>query len=125
MGRYRQESHGQMEPSRNNRQLHWIWRGVGFGMMVIIPVMSYALARLFLDENYQKGWITFPKDWYIQNTFLPSDIIMIIVLMIIFSLVMYAIFTFLSLIIFRMFAPPRYGPLDVPPIKYKGRAYKR
>ena len=125
MGKYRMESSRQMTPSKNSRQMHPIWRGVGFGMMVLIPVMSYALARIFLDENATKGWLTFPKNMYLQNTPLPSDILILIGIMIVFMLVMYAIFTLFSLIIFRMFAPPRYGPLDVPPITYHGKNYKR
>ncbi len=125
MGRHRIDSSAQMAPSRNNRQLHVIWRGVGFAMMVLIPVMSYAIARLFLDENVKQGWLVFPKDWYIQSTFLPTDILMVVVLMLILMLILYAIFTFFSLIIFQLFGTPRYGPLDVPPIKYKGGSYRR
>jgi hypothetical protein len=39
--------------------------------------------------------------------------------------ILYALLTFFSLLIFSVFAPPRYGPLDVPPVKYSGRPYKR
>jgi hypothetical protein len=125
MGRHRIDSSQQMAPSKNNRQLHVIWRGVGFGLMVLIPVMSYALARLFLDENIKQGWITFPQNMYLRNTPLPQDLLILILIMLILMLIMYAIYTLFSLIIFRMFAPPRYGPLDVPPITYKGKQYKR
>jgi uncharacterized membrane protein YidH (DUF202 family) len=125
MGKYRRESSQSLMPSKNSRPMHAVWRGVGFGMMILIPVMSYALARLFLDENVNKGWITFPKNMYLQNPPLPNDLLILILIMIVFMLVMYAIFTLFSLIIFRLFAPPRYGPLDVPPITYHGKNYKR
>jgi hypothetical protein len=125
MGKYRRESSQSLTPSKNSQPMHAIWRGVGFGMMILIPVMSYALARLFLDENFIKGWITFPKNMYLENTPLPSDLLILILIMIVFMLVMYAIFTFFSLIIFRLFAPPSYGPLDVPPITYHGKNYNR
>ncbi len=126
MGKHRLNSSSRpMESSQNNRPAHAIWRGVGFGMMILIPVMSYALARLFLDENMTKGWIVFPKNMYIQTPPLPNDLLILIIIMIVLMLVMYAFFTLFSLIIFRFFAPPRYGPLDVPPITYKGKSYKR
>ena len=125
MGKHRIQSTRQMEPSRNNRQLHPIWRGVGFGLMILIPIMSYALARLFLDENVNKQWITFPKNIYLQNPPLPSDLLILILIMVVLMIVMYAVFTLLSLIILRMFGEPRYGPLDVPPITYHGKPYKR
>ena len=126
MGKYQSHYERPSEPSQNNRQMHPIWRGVGFALMILIPIMSYALARLFLDENLSKQWIVLPKNLLLLNTPpLPEDLLILIMIMIILMLILYAIVTFFSLLIFRIFAPPRYGPLDVPPITYHGKSYKR
>jgi hypothetical protein len=41
------------------------------------------------------------------------------------TLVFLVILQFIYFVVMRMFAPPRYGPLDVPPVTYKGKPYKR
>ena len=125
MGKYQIRYARPIEPSRNSRQMHPIWRGVGFAFMILIPIMSYALARLFLDENVSKQWIVLPKNLLLHTPPLPEDLLILIMIMIILMLIIYAVVTFFSLLIFRVFAPPRYGPLDVPPITYHGKSYKR
>jgi hypothetical protein len=125
MGKYQTRITKKEEPSRNSRQIHPIWRGVGFVFMVLIPIMSYAIARLFLDENMAKGWVTFPQNFYLRGTPLPEDIFILIIIVVVLMIILYALLTFFSLIVFRLFAPPRYGPLDVPPISYHGKPYKR
>ena len=125
MGKYQTRYTRPSEPSSNNRQMHPIWRGVGFAFMILIPIISYALARLFLDANVTKQWIVLPKDLLLHNPPLPEDLLILIMIMIMLMLVIYAVVTFFSLLLFRVFAPPRYGPLDAPPITYHGKPYKR
>ncbi len=125
MGKYQTRITKQVEPSRNSRQIHPIWRGVGFVFMVLIPIMSYAIARLFLDENMRTGWVSFPENMYLKGTPLPQDIFILVIIVVMLMIFMYALLTLFSLIIFRVFAPPRYGPLDVPPIPYHGKSYRR
>jgi hypothetical protein len=125
MGKYSSRMSKAPEPSQNSRQVHPIWRGVGFVFMFLIPIMSYAIARLFLDENAAKGWVIFPKNFYITGSPLPQDIVIVGICTIVLMIILYSVLTLFSFIIFRMFAPPRYGPLDVPPITYRGKQYRR
>ena len=67
MGKYQTRYTRPSGPSSNNRQMHPIWRGVGFAFMILIPIISYALARLFLDANVTKQWIVLPKDLLLHN----------------------------------------------------------
>ncbi len=114
-----------LPPSFTNRKIHPIWRGVGFAFMILIPFMSYITADWFLGENVRRHWVEFPTNLLINVKGLPEDLVIRIIVTVALMVVLYALLTFFSLIILRLFAPPRYGPLDVPPIKYSGRPYKR
>jgi len=124
MGKYQNRYQGKLEPSYLNRKMHPIWRGVGFAFMILIPIFSYVSADLFLTENNRAKWVVFPANFYLVNQPDPELLIRILIT-IVFMLILYALLTFVSLLIFRLFAPPRYGPLDVPPTGYHGRPYKR
>ncbi len=114
-----------LQPSFSNRKIHPIWRGVGFAFMILIPFMSYFTADWFLKENLRQHWVEFPANLLIKVQGLPEDLLIRIIITVALMVVLYALLTFFSLLIFRAFAPPRYGPLDVPPLKYKGRPYRR
>jgi hypothetical protein len=113
-----------LEPSYMNRKIHPIWRGVGFAFMILIPIFSYVSATLFLAENTRNRWLVFPQNFYLVGQPDP-DLLIRILITIVFMLILYALLTFVSLVIFRFFAPPRYGPLDVPPSGYHPKPYKR
>jgi hypothetical protein len=114
-----------LEPSFGNRKIHPIWRGVGFAFMILIPFMSYITTDWFLTENVRRHWIEFPANLLIDVKGLPEDLVIRIIVTVALMVILYALLTFFSLLIFSVFAPPRYGPLDVPPVKYSGRPYKR
>jgi hypothetical protein len=112
-----------LEPSYMNRKIHPVWRGVGFALMVLGPVIGYFTALMLLEENGRMRWVDIPANLLVQW---QDPLILVKILMTIFiSLIIYAFFTFLYFIIARIFAPSRYGPHDVPPIKYKGKPYRR
>ncbi len=114
-----------LEPTFINRKIHPIWRGVGFAMMILIPFMSYVTADWFIKENVRQRWVEFPTSLLIKVQGLPEDLVIRIIITVALMIILYAILTFFSLLILRIFGSPRYGPLDVPPIKYSGRPYKR
>lgn len=123
MSKYSSRSSQPMEPSRINRKIHPIWRGVGFVLIVISPLLGYAAMILFMDENTKQGWVQFPKELIINA---PDPLILVkIILVILFMLIFYGVLTFITFVIFRLIAPPQYGPYDVPPVTYKGKSYKR
>jgi hypothetical protein len=124
MGKYNNRYQGEVKPSFMNRKVHPVWRGVGFAFMILIPIFSYVSADLFLIENARSRWVIFPNNFYLAPPADPQLLIRILIT-IVFMLILYAILTFVSLLIIRTFAPPRYGPLDVPPTGYHGKPYKR
>ena len=57
MGRYQQYE----RPSKDDfEKPHPIWRGLGFLLMGVIAIMSYAGANLLVEANKTKGWIAVP-----------------------------------------------------------------
>lgn len=123
MAKYSSRSTGPMEPSRINRKIHPIWRGVGFVLMIVSPLLGFAAMTIFMEENGKQGWVIFPQELIVAA---PDPLIMVkILLTVLFMLVFYGLLLFISFILFRIFAPPVYGPYDVPPVTYKGKPYKR
>lgn len=123
MSKYTSRSSQPMEPSRINRKIHPIWRGVGFVIMILTPLLGYASMTIFMEANFEQGWVQFPKELLVNG---PDQYLLVRVLLtILFMLVFYGILTFFSFLVFRIVAPPQYGPYDVPPVTYKGRQYKR
>ena len=57
MGRYQQY---EKEIKKTTEGVHPIWRGIGFLLMGLIAVMSYAGANLLVEANKTKGWIAVP-----------------------------------------------------------------
>ena len=57
MGRYQQyQKDTRAEPS----SVHPIWRGIGFLLLGVIAIMSYAGANLLVEANKTKAWIAVP-----------------------------------------------------------------
>ncbi len=122
--------------------IHPIWRGIGFLMMLLVPIMAGAGAVLMKDIGFQMGWpfmreltgtITLPNIMYtipivrnfaywvssIQN--LRAILLFFVLLMIVFS----GIMSLLYAIIYRVIGPPKYTPLDAPAERIKVKRYKR
>ena len=59
MGRYQQY---ERDVKKESESVHPIWRGIGFLLMGVVSVMSYARANLLVEANKTKGWIVVPAD---------------------------------------------------------------
>ena len=111
--------------SRKNAQsIHPVWRGVGFAMIVLIPIISYAAMDVLLKQS----WFPIPVDLIAQPgqflyKFLPDPMINIkIMLFIAFLFVFYAIFLLFSFLITSMFGvSERKDPFYVPPVQRRNR----
>ena len=57
MGRYQQYHRDTKDATKN---VHPIWRGIGFLLLGVIAVMSYAGANLLVDANKINNWIQVP-----------------------------------------------------------------
>lgn len=59
MGRYQQY---ERDVKKQERQIHPIWRGIGFLLLAVVAVMSYAGANLLVEANKTQKWIAVPPE---------------------------------------------------------------
>jgi hypothetical protein len=105
------------------KQAHPIWRGVGFGLMVLLPIISYATALILIGMNNTEHWIAIPRDLLVRNQdpLLLIKVVLTLMIMAGFAIVLTLIFQ----ILYSIFGPSRYGPTDVPPVAGRFKKYKR
>lgn len=112
-----------------NREIHPIWRGVGFMMIVLIPVMSYAAVDVFLRLNGQNNWLPIPRDLLaVKGQFLysliPDPMINIKALLFLaFIFIFYIIYMFIAFAITAMVmgGPEKRDPYYVAPVRRQRR----
>jgi hypothetical protein len=121
MGKY--QSYMRQPERKKEAPIHPVWRGIGFILMIMIPIMSYAGTLVLLDANRQQGWISIPPNLLAPG---PEPLLYVKIIVTVFLMILlFGIFSLLTFIIYRIFAPPRYGPFDAPPVRYRGGRYKR
>ena len=117
MGKYSNSSSREPGYGQRSTRMHPVWRGIGFIFAILIPILAYYTTLVVLDANNQQGWFRIPADLYYRGAdpLLYVKIIGTIAIAFLF----YIIFMLINFIVYSMFAPPRYGPTDVPPLHYR------
>lgn len=140
MGKY--SSSARKKVKERSNQPHYLWRGIGCLMMVIIPVISiaagYETVNYLLAERFPIPYQLLGTPRY-PDLFYKSSGMMIILSPItaIRHFYAYAVAAFFYMVLlggitsmvysiaYRLVGPPRYGPLDAPPPNVKVKPYKR
>jgi len=106
-------------PKPSKLPIHPVWRGIGLILMVVLPVGSYLLASMLIENKEQFSWIIIPTD-LILNKY-PSDPLILVRLFyaLIILILVSAILAFFTFLIASLFGPSRYDPYDVPPYRVK------
>ena len=127
MGKYGSSSSFEAQQQRKMKEerqkIHPIWRGVGFLLMALTPVLGYFAGVVLLDENAKQNWFVIPAGWLASGN--DPLLYVKIGLTVVLGLVIFLVFQFFSVIILQIFGPPRYGPYDVPSVTYKGKKRSR
>lgn len=110
-----------MEP--REREVPAVWRGIGFLLVIITPLMGYAVAQLLVDANKVQRWAAIPPELVAQGK--NPDLYVLIIITVVVSLVIYILLSLFTFLLLSIFSPSRYGPQDVPPTAYRGKRYKR
>ena len=124
-------AYGERRQQKPIVKIHPIWRGVGFAMMILIPLFSYATAETIIQQNQKLSFFPWPYDIYAKPGELlfqidPDPLLYLKILLTIACMfVLYALFTLITVAINSAFGSPRYGPYDVPPIDAKVRKKAR
>lgn len=116
MGKYSREYLHPPYPPRL-RYIHPIWRGIGCLFFLLIPVIAFLGAKAIILENSLQHWVLIPRVLRYGFSVPIIGEVTVITLMVTFLLILigFGILTVLYALIYRLFGPPRYGPLDVPP----------
>jgi uncharacterized membrane protein YphA (DoxX/SURF4 family) len=129
MGKYGKLSR-QVPPPQRPWSVHPIWRGIGCLMIVIGPIIAIAAAHIVLEMNMEQGWFAIPVEFSgpftIPGVGYPVDHFYADLLLAgVFLLIGFAIMMIVYAIIYSIMGPPRYGPLDAPPVRGKGKYLRR
>lgn len=109
-----------------------VWRGIGCVLFLLIPIMSWFGANLFLQNDPQIGlpWemtkvvaipltqikdvnqLIRPVNKFFQLTGLELGQLFFTLF---FAFIGFGLLAVIYAIMYRMAGPPRYGPFDVPP----------
>jgi hypothetical protein len=113
-------------------KIHPVWRGIGCALILLIPIMSWYAATLFLKTNRQ---IALPWDltkpvtirysqvpeidrviadfnrYTISHNLVVGQFFFTIIIMFLGFGILSMVYAFM----YQIAGPPRYGPLDVPP----------
>lgn len=114
----------QQEMMRETRNyVHPIWRGVGFILIILTPILGYFGTITLLEENARQKWFVIPGDLLAPGA--DPLLYVKIGMTLILAFLIYFFFQFISMVLFRLLGPSRYGPYDVPPVSYRGKKYRR
>jgi hypothetical protein len=100
--------------SQKKKEIHPVWRGIGLVMVVVIPVMSYLIALALVNANSVSHWVIYPAAIIFYKLWDPLIVVKVFVTIVIIF-ILYAIFTFITALFYKVFGTPRYGSTDVPP----------
>jgi hypothetical protein len=120
MGIYRK--YDEFGETKRPWKIHPVWRGIGCLLLILLPLMAYGIAVLIVDANKINRWIPFPPELTgpAEFPYLYANLgVAVLVFMILFGL-----FTIIYFLIYRMFGPPTYGPMDAPPPRGRNRKWR-
>jgi hypothetical protein len=140
MGKY--TSQIRKPPVKKGESPHSIWRGIGCLMMVLIPILSIALAHETIQYGIENEWLipyqllgypVLPDFFYkvriLRMVFLPitrvENLYAWAAFTVGYMIVIGGIISVVYAVVYRYFGPPRYGPFDEPPPKVKVKKYTR
>jgi hypothetical protein len=140
MGKYSTLNRQPQKP--RNLGVHPVMRGIGCIMIIVVPILAYGIAVLLVNYGFSHGW-PIPPNWYgpptihplllrldglrpiwdflIQQDNLIANLIFTVAIIVVIGGIMSVIYGYM----YTLFGPPRYGPMDVPPIRIKVKRYKR
>lgn len=124
------------------RPQHPIWRGIGCMIIIIVPLISFAIAYLTLPFFFARGLVPYqltgiPQAPEILWKFLPrlagfvqriigfNNLKAYLTLTLVYTVFLGGILSLVYAVIYRFFGPSRYGPMDAPPQRGRVKKYTR
>ncbi len=139
MGKFSKYSR-QLPP--RSREAHPIWRGIGCILILIVPLLSFAMASLLVNYGLGRGWpippellgyIKFP-DWVWKIPILASiagpvasynNLKAVSAFFFVVLVLLTGLYSTVYAFVYRGLGPPRYSTIDAPPSGHRPKRYKR
>lgn len=98
-------SDSQREEVERRRQPHPIWRGIGFLMIVLIPVVSFVFSDVMVQFAKKRG-VAIPEQLARISLNIPmygkvNDLLAVLILTFVVALVLFSIFTIINAAAYR------------------------
>lgn len=103
-------------------EIHPIWRGIGCLLIIISPIIAYSLAHILVNMNLDNGWYVIPRE-LAQTILIPGINFAIpylyakLMLTVIFLILGAGLLMIIYAMIYQLFGPGRFGPLDAKPVR--------
>jgi hypothetical protein len=121
---------------------HPVWRGIGCLMILIIPILSIALAYETFNFAIEQKWRIpyqllgtprLPDIFYdvsiLRQLSFPirqiENFYGYTMMSILYMIVLGGLISLIYAVVYRLMGPARYGPFDAPPPTIKTKRYKR
>ncbi len=128
--------------SKARKELPPIWRGIGFLLVLLLPVLAISAAVALFDYGLENGWPLYPPltgylrlpRWMWQIPYLTGlmrfltrtpNLVGYAIFSSLMLLVSYSLLAMLYAFIYRNFGVERYLPVDVRQPRVKTRRYRR
>ena len=89
----------------------------------MIPLASYALSHLVIEANKVENWQFIPFDLRGPAEF--PYLFVKLLLAVVIALALFGLYTVIYVGVYSAVGPPKYGPQDAPPVRYKPSKRKR
>ncbi len=108
-------------------EIHPVWRGIGCIMAFLIPFIAFVISVMLVQAGLPQRVMPVPPEAanYVNwSGFGRFPLYYTLAIAAILTVIIGAFYIVVYGAIYRMAGPPRYGPLDVPPIKPKKKPRK-
>ncbi len=128
--------------AEERRQMHPAWRGLGFLLVVLMPVLAVSASIVFIETAIEKKWPIYwpligyaPMPQWVWNV--PGlnslaaklakipNLLGYVVFSAIFLMVLYTLLSLFYSILYRSLGVGRYTPVDVKRPRVKTKRYRR
>jgi uncharacterized membrane protein len=129
------------QPIKEKPQMNPIWRGIGCILLVILPLISYALTVMLIPILLETGYVPFEimghvnfPAWAYRLPVLSglasfiggiNNLYLGIIVFIVVLVLLTGIFSLIYVALLQVLGPPRYSEIDAPPSKHKAKVYRR
>ena len=109
---------------RSEKQTNPIWRGIGCILLLITPIVSFAIANLLFTYGIIQRYINLPPELR-RTVILPGVGTSVpffygtLALTLGIAIALFAVVFVVYSAMYRVVGPSRYGPTDVPPLRAK------